>query len=82
MKHLKRFWRGLLITIVTVLLAVAIWAFLTLAVVLVVVASPMILILAIHGSYKLATIKDTAKSFLDHLEEALDNAEEELDNTD
>ena len=84
MKHLKRFWRGVLVTIVTVLLAITIWAFLTLAVVLVVVTSPVILILAIHGSYKLASVKDSVKdatkSFLDQLEEALDSAEKELDN--
>ena len=82
MKHLKRFWRGFLLTIITVLLAITIWAFLTLAVVIVVVCSPVILILAIHGSYKLASVKDVAKSFLDQIEEALDNAEEELGNTD
>ncbi len=79
---IKRFWGGLLATISVLLLVIAIWALFTVAAVMIIVSSPVILVWAIHGSYKVASVTDVAKKFLDDLEEVLDNAEEELDNAD
>ncbi len=79
---IKRFWSGLLATISVLLLAIAIWAVLTVATAMIIVSSPVLLVWAIHGSYKVASVTNVAKKFLDDLEEVLDNAEEELDNAD
>jgi cobalamin biosynthesis protein CobD/CbiB len=75
---IKRFWGGLLATVVMVALAVVLWAFCTVAALAVVVLSPVILILSVHGSYKVASVGDAAKKFLDDLEGVIDNAENKL----
>jgi Flp pilus assembly protein TadB len=51
-KFLKCLWGGLVSTLTLLLLALVIWAFLTLAVVVVVVFSPVLFVLFVHLSYK------------------------------
>ena len=75
---LKRFWSGFLTTVLTVLIAVVVWLFFTLTVAVLVVASPVLLILAIHGSYKVASLGNATKKFLDDLEGVLEDAENKL----
>jgi cobalamin biosynthesis protein CobD/CbiB len=75
---IKRFWSGFLATVVMVTIAVVVWAFCTVATLVVVVFSPVILILAVHGSYKVTSVSTVAKKFLDDLEGVLDNAEKKL----
>ena len=75
---IKRFWSGLLATIVMVALAVVLWAFCTVAALAVVVLSPVILILSVHGSYKISSFGNTTKEFLNGFERIIENAEKKL----
>jgi hypothetical protein len=75
---IKRFWSGFLSTVVMVALAVVIWAFCTVAALAVVVLSPVLLVLTVHGSYKVASVGTAAKKFLDDLEGVIENAEIKL----
>ena len=75
---IKRFWSGLLTTVVMVAIATVVWALYTVAVLAVMIFSPVILILSVHGSYKISTFGNATKEFLNGFERIIENAEEKL----
>ena len=71
-KFLKCLWGGLVSTLTLLLLALVIWAFLTLSVTIVVVFSPVLFVLFVHWAYK-------ARSFIDFIKEVIAELEKEKD---
>ena len=77
-KFLKCLWGGLVSTLTLLLLALVIWAFLTLAVVVVVVFSPVLFVLFVHLSYKATSFIDfvlIVKEVIAELEKEKDDEE-------
>lgn len=77
-KILKGLWSGFIVTITALLLAAVVWAFFTLALVLAVVTSPILVVVATHWSCKIESLKDFAENFLDDLERVIEDAEDDL----
>jgi len=73
-KFFKYLFDGILSTLVIILITIIIWAFITLACVIVVGSTPVWIVVLSRLAAKAKSLKDMASSTLDELERILDDA--------
>lgn len=74
-EFLKCLWGGALSTLTMLLLALVVWASLTLVVVIVIVSSPVLFVLFVHWAYKARSLIDFLKEVIAELEREKDDEE-------